>query len=420
MPSLGKWIGRSVWSFLDQGLFALSNFALNVLLARWLGESDYGAFSVAFTVFLFLGVLYSALMIEPMLVFGPGRYQGAFLSYLRVLGSVHWRFAAVATAVIGMVCAAFYFGSPVFPSLLVLSLVSGLILQQWLLRRACYVRMEPQVAAIGGIVYLIVVFGGAFGLRETGQLSAVNGILLMAIASIAASLWIRFRLSSRGRDECEGPERSTLIHDHWNYGKWAVATGILSWFPGNIYMLVLPAWHGEEASGALRASFNLALPMLQVAASAGTMLLPVFVRAKSGPGFARSLRGILLLLGLPSVVYAGIVALFGKPLFLALYDGAYADAAGSAWLVVLAVVPGAVVTVLGAALRALEASSRVFVAYVGASLACLLVGLPLTAIHGVSGAAAGMVLASLTTATVMAFQLRRAFRQSLPAAPETP
>ncbi|WP_193210816.1 polysaccharide biosynthesis C-terminal domain-containing protein [Luteolibacter marinus] len=414
VPSLGKWFGRSVWSLLDQGLFALSNFALNVLLARWLGESDYGAFSVAFTVFLFLGVIYSSLMVEPMLVFGPGRYEGAFQAYLKVLGAIHWRIAALATTGIGAVCAAFYLGGPVFSSLLVLSLVSGLIFQQWLLRRACYVRLEPRVAAIGGIIYLTVMLGGAAGLRQSGQLSAVNGILLMAVASLFASLWIRRRLGANGVDSCEGPGRAAVVRDHWAYGKWAVATGVLSWFPGNIYMLLLPVWKGEEASGALRASFNLALPMLQVVASAGTMLLPVFVRARNEPDFARTLQRVLLLLGVPALAYVGMVVLFGKWFFQMLYDGAYEEHAGMAWVVVLSVVPGTVVMVLGAALRAMEASSKVFIAYVGASLACIVAGLPLTAKYGVAGAAAGMVLASLTTAVVMGFQLRRALRTPLP------
>src|SRR5207247_11135829 len=100
----GRWLGREFWAVTDQGLFAVSNFALNVLLARWLAPQDYGAFAVAFAVFLLLGTFHSSLLIEPMLVFGPGRYRRRLSEYVGVLLYGHSGFAVLGSLVLLLAC----------------------------------------------------------------------------------------------------------------------------------------------------------------------------------------------------------------------------------------------------------------------------------------------------------------------------
>ena len=58
--AITKWAGKGFWAVMDQGLVATSNFILNILLVRWLITIEYGDFSVAYTIFLFLGTFHSA------------------------------------------------------------------------------------------------------------------------------------------------------------------------------------------------------------------------------------------------------------------------------------------------------------------------------------------------------------------------
>ena len=61
------------------------------------------------------------------------------------------------------------------------------------------------------------------------------------------------------------------------------------------------------------------------------------------------------------------------------------------------------VTVLGSALRALERTDRIFWCYVGAVLSALMVGIPLAATHGVSGALMGWLASSAVTILMMSW-----------------
>src|SRR5690606_2918205 len=82
--------GKASWAAFDQALFAGSNFILNLLLVRWLEPGEYGAFSLVYAVFLLAGTAHSALLTEPMLVFGPGRHASGIFSYLGTVVRLHW------------------------------------------------------------------------------------------------------------------------------------------------------------------------------------------------------------------------------------------------------------------------------------------------------------------------------------------
>src|ERR1019366_3825617 len=59
------WAGKGSLALLDQGLISGSNFLIGILLARWLVPEQYGAFSLAFSVFLLLSYVYHSLLSEP-------------------------------------------------------------------------------------------------------------------------------------------------------------------------------------------------------------------------------------------------------------------------------------------------------------------------------------------------------------------
>src|SRR5271170_1290937 len=64
-----RWITKGGLAILDQGLISGSNFLIGILLARWLMPAQYGAFALAFSVFLLLSYVYQSFLAEPQAVF---------------------------------------------------------------------------------------------------------------------------------------------------------------------------------------------------------------------------------------------------------------------------------------------------------------------------------------------------------------
>src|SRR5947207_12866057 len=82
---LVRWVTKGGLAILDQGLISGSNFLIGILLARWLMPDQYGAFALAFSVFLLLSYVYQSFLAEPQAVFSGSAYRKSLRGYLQTL-----------------------------------------------------------------------------------------------------------------------------------------------------------------------------------------------------------------------------------------------------------------------------------------------------------------------------------------------
>jgi O-antigen/teichoic acid export membrane protein len=401
-------VGNGAWAVLDQGLFSGANFLLNLLLARWLVPHAYGAYTVTYLMFLLVGTFHTALLTEPMLVFGPGKYLTVSSAYLRVLLRGHWRFGLAAGSVLAIAALVLFLtDSPmVSATLLTLALASPFILLQWLLRRWCYVGMQPRLAVEGGVVYLACMLVGAFGLYQSATLSAPSAIGLMALASLVSSSWLGWRSTSGSQViSWSATFAREVVGDHWGYGRWAAASSALIWIPGSFYSVVLPVWGGLQDTAQLMAMFNLLMPAIQALTALGIVLVPTLVKERYHTALPALIRQLLLWLALGSSAYWLAISLGGPWMVRQLYGGKYLEATRILWIIGLVPISTAIVAVLGAALRAMEKPDKVFWAYVASSVATVTIGSMLIARWGLIGAAIGLAMSYAVTAATMAWFL---------------
>jgi O-antigen/teichoic acid export membrane protein len=395
------WAGKAFWAVLDQGLFATSNFVLGVLLARWLTPEQFGSFAVAHSGFLLAGTLHSGLFSEPMLVFASARHATRFSAYLDILLHAHWRLTGLGSVLlIGAALICWFLGSPPLAgALLGAAVAAPFILFGWLVRRACFSCLQPRWAAMGGTLYLVLLLAAISLLKWLGLLSAFAAFFVTGGAGLISGFWILSRLR---RDSSAattvGPSRGEVFRDHWSYGRWAVASSALSWIPGNIYSIVLPAFAGLEAAGALRALSNLAMPIMHANGALATLLIPALGSVRGRPAFDRVVRTALGAFVAGSLAYWLLLTSFRTPIIAWLYRGAYSDTTSLVPAMALLPLVAACMAVLGSALRVLERPQLVFRAYVISVAATVTIGIPLVARWGVKGAVAGLVLSSATTA----------------------
>ena len=403
--TLSSWLQKGSWSVLDQGLFAMSNFAVNVLLARWLTPVEYGAFTlVSFVVLLLIGVLHTGMFTEPMLVFGSGTFQHRRKPYLREILKGHALFTlAVAPIVLLVGWASTTVGHPELTfAFYALAVAQGTILLMWLLRRACYLFFRPDLAAVGGLSYVAATAAGLAGLVVFDALSAPTAILLMAGASLVAAVVIVLLLRVYPAREPADGLREEILTAHKGYSGWASATGGLEWVQGLLPFLVLPIWYGLESAAAFRALFNLIMPVMQAYGALSLLLVPTFVRARADGRLRRVLVYALVpVVGL-TIGYGLVIGVWGQPLLNVLYGGQYTAHAGLLWLFALYPIAGGVATVLSALRRAEERPKAVFRARGGAAGLMATVGTALIWAMGLAGAILADILASVTEVILLA------------------
>ena len=375
----------------------------------------YGAFTVAFSVFMLLGTFHTGLLTEPMLVFGPGRYRGWLPQYLSALLRGNAVFSGLGALVLGAAGYGFYLrgAGEVAAVLFALALAQPFILFLWLARRACYVRHRPEWAALSGLVYAALVLAGAYGLERTSWLSAATALGLMSGAGLVAGLLIAFAFLRIPLDVRlpEGALAETS-KAHWDYGRWIVGTGVLGWTVGYLPLLLLPIVAGLEASGTLKALWNFTLPVFHVYTALSALLLPTLVRVRGTARFGRYVRGLTAAVAVGALGYAFLLGLAGRPLVAWVYDGQYVEAAPLLWLVGALVVAG-VGVVARVALKALERPDLVFRAFALSAAATLTLGVACLFAFGLVGALLSLLIGTLVETLVTFYFYARQRRTSV-------
>ena len=400
-----NWITHGGWAVADQAVFVLTNVILNVLLARWLLPAYYGAFAVAYSVFLLIGACHAAVLIEPMLVFGSSRYASQWKAYSDLLLKGNHLLATVASlglAVAG-VCSWLIGSRALGGAFLGMATASPFILCMWLTKRSCYVNQQTQLATAQSLIYFALTLAGLLFLKGAQLISLFSAMLVVALASALAGAWVLNKLRVVGRPIQTRLDRQDVTRAHWEYGRWALMTNILLWMSTNFYLLALSIWSSLEISGHLKAITNLAFPLMQANAALSAAVLPVLVVSSSnGSEFRRVMyRAIGFFAGL-GAVYGMAIGIFGAPLIQLLYRGNYDASMKVMWLLAVVPVFDGLNAVLSSTLRSLEQPSRVFLAQVVAAVCGVSFGIVATRAWAVVGAVGAMVLTGGLAVVVLA------------------
>ena len=401
---IDKWAGKSFWAVMDRGSVATSNFFLNILLARWLSKTEYGSFAVAYTIFLLVSTFHTSMFNEPMLVFGPGKYKDKTIAYLRVILIGHWIFGIIVGTIFLLIYLTLlhFTGSPLTNTFLGLSLASPFILFQWLMRRACYIDLQPHLAAFAGVGYMALTFLGAFSLHFFEFLGPTAVLLVMAVGSLFSGFWIYYKLEVYSNSKIESELIRSVLKNHWRYGRWASGSSILAWIPGNVFIFLLPIWSGIESSAAYKAVLNLLLPMMHVNTALSAPLLPVLVSKRETQSFGRLVIRVSALLLTATIIYWLLLGFFGNSIIQFLYRGHYLEHVGLLWFAGLILIMDTVITISRSALQALELPKKVFLSNVASSGVILTIGVLFVFFWDVRGAMLGWLTSLIVSGTIMA------------------
>jgi O-antigen/teichoic acid export membrane protein len=412
--TVGRWVTKGGFAILDQGLISGSNFLISILLARWLIPAQYGAFSTAFSVFLFLSYVYQSLLSEPQAVFSGSAYRQCLRGYLKALLSIQ-----LVVTVFGLVLlggsAAIAYGlgkADGFPGALAgVAIASPCILFFWLLRRSYYMNLAPARAAMGAFLYFALVTGGLFVVYKKALISPFSAYLLMAIGALGTGLFLLSQIKKAlPPDTCDAPTASQAWRKHWEYGRWALGVSVVTWIPYYMYYPLVSMFSGMAQAGQLRAVMNLSLPLEQSYTALSILFLPYAARVCREKGIASSgplVRRITLLFVAGAVVYWAILIPFKSVAFHILYGGKYMELAPLIPYVALGTTLWSAAFGPAIMLRAIESPDSIFYARVVASVLSLVVGVPATWAFGLWGVVWSVIVANIAAFLISMYILQR-------------
>src|ERR1700680_161719 len=234
------WLRKASFSVLDQGLISGSNFLIGVLLARWLEPEQFGAYTLAFSTFLLISVVYQALVLEPQSVFAtstyrhePRQYMGSLLRLHGVLASA----AFLAFVIAALLTHGQHSGASLPGALAGILLAAPWILLLWLSRGMCYAKQSPHVATSGAVVYSVIMLFGFLALLRLRLLTPVTVFTLMGVASLVTSLVLLVVLRPSLLAGTSATRLSEVGRQHWRYGRWALAAYVMALVSGDFILI---------------------------------------------------------------------------------------------------------------------------------------------------------------------------------------
>jgi O-antigen/teichoic acid export membrane protein len=412
---LRRWGLKSALSIIDQGLTAAVGFGVNFLLARWLPTPIYGAFAVAFAVYLFMSGFHNVLLLEPLSVLGPARHAHRLRAYFRAQIATHAALVGVLAMLVvlaGLATMQIAPANPLGDALTGGGIALPFLLLLWLARRMCYVVNRPAAAVLGSAVYSLLVLASFLVAWKAGKVTPGFAFVLMGAASLVTSGLLLWRLGLRAsRAHTERALKWTrALRENWLYGRWLLGSAVLYAATSQLQMVLAAAFLGLGAAGILRAMQIPSMVMTQIITATGLLVLPAlsynFARGET-QRLRRRATLVSLALGAFALAFVGLFALFGAPIERILYAGKYAPYRSLMAMLALIPVMNGFAAGFSIAMRASQKPQFDLISNVVAAPVGLLSALLFMRWWGLAGAVVSMVLgfAALALTTFICFRL---------------
>jgi O-antigen/teichoic acid export membrane protein len=407
--SLRRWCTRSTLAIIDQGFVSGTSMLVNISLARSLPAVVYGAFAIAFTLFLFVAGFHNVLLLEPMSVLGPANYPQHLGSYFA--GQVRLHGVLTAALSLGLFACAGAIAAAsgrneITKALLALGAVLPFLLLFWVARRMLYIMQRPRIACFASLGYLLLATAGISVLRRVHHLSAVTAFAVVGIASFLPSLFLLWAAGVRSLRAESSQDIYRIARENWNYGKWMIGASIFYSTAFYGQMFVTASIFGAAAAGVLRAMQLPSMVMAQ-ATTAISLLGLSSLSYDFGQGSLDKLRSkgqsIAVALTATAVIYEAILALTARPLEHLLYGGRFASQARLIPLFGVVPVLLALSTGLSLVLRSHQITKIEFLANALAAPAAIISALVGVRLWGLAGAAFSSVVAGATSVLVTGY-----------------
>jgi O-antigen/teichoic acid export membrane protein len=315
------------WLFADQGVFALSNFLLNILFARWLPQSHYGIYALTFSGYLVLTLLHYGMILEPLLVQSGKVEARCRRSYIMTVIKAHLlvNLGVLSVALLAM-CCLFLLNLPT-AALGVIGAGGGGILMLMLLtaRRLCLKFLNTKVSALIGVIYLIGVITSAYMLYADNMVTWLAIWLILGGWALVCSIVI-FTLLYRATDGNDPYSLRTLYEFQMQYAYFATAAASAQWLRFDGVMVLLASLVGIQQVAETRAMYSILNPFSQINIALNTSWL---VQSSEADLHNRRLPvwQVVISYGGLLMALAGLMVWWKHDLVQLVYGGRYVDAA---------------------------------------------------------------------------------------------
>lgn len=245
------------WALADQSMVSGVNFCTGVILARFLGLEEFGMFTLAWTIILFVHGLQLAVIVSPMMTIGAKQseefasgYFGAMFTQALIFSVLMFSSIVLAALLIDIYLPAWQLADIAF----VLALAGTGFLFQDFIRRYLFTRQKAHLAFLNDAISYISQLVLLLWCFNNIEMNSSRVFLILGITSGMAIL------ASIGNFPSLVLDRKILrkvMSRNWRFARWLSASSIVQWLSGHLFLIAAGSFLGVAVVGAMKSAQNI-------------------------------------------------------------------------------------------------------------------------------------------------------------------
>jgi O-antigen/teichoic acid export membrane protein len=410
---------------LDQIAVSITNFSTGILIGRFCSKSELGLYMLGYSVLLFAIALQQMAISSPFIALRP-RLDGELArNYTSGAYSQQFLFSGACSLALVIASFAVWFKQPQLSAvLLCYAIATPCMLFKEMYRRVCFSTMHARRALAVDVAVGAVQIAVLFAFARTEHMSAVTGVLTVAMAtSLLLMGWLL-----RGKDGIWFGLRDAraVLKDNWTLAQWIIGSQLLWAASLYSYPWLISHLKGTASAGVWAACFGINALGNPLLLGLQNFIEPRISHAWADGGAVQVRRLVwksTAVLAGSMLAFSGFIFFAGARAIVMLYGPKYGGNGLTVTLITLSFAAGAAGFAFSCGFFVSgkgKLDMRISWVYPIALLAC---GVPLVARFGPLGGGLSLVIANTVSTLLRAAQFLVTFRDpfltAAPAAQET-
>ena len=392
----------------DQAIVSGSNFILGILIARFLGITEFGVFTLIWMVIMFINSIQLSFIINPMMTFShkQNKYKRKyFFSSLFIL-QIAFSLLSVLLTMIGLIIINYFYPELNLRGFSIYFIIVLFFTQiQDFIRRFFFVENKIEKALFSDfityilrLIFLLILFYFYKPSLEIVFLSIILSLLISIIYSIFSYNFLQyFNLKKKNY-------LIKVFIENWNFSKWLVASSVFLWTSGNYFIIVAGVILGPFSVGVIKAMQNI-VGISHILFQAFENFVPIdaskiFLKNKL-KGLNQYLLKFTLFGGIGLIFLFSLIYIFSENLILLLYGDKYIQYVNILNLYLIVYILNFLAIPLTIGLRTIEYTKPVFLSYIITTILSFMLANKFVDNFNLNGILYGIIIVQMTRVLIL-------------------
>jgi len=261
------------YSFIDQALVSLINFAIGIAFIKLTTKEQYGLYSIYFTIILLILGFQNAIINTQIIVRAPKKNNSKRKTFITGLHNGQYLIALPLAVIICFIAWIVYPKENTMAlHTVIISIATIGVLSREFTRSYLYFLLKPSKVLIADILYAIALLVFTFLILNDSGFNAITMVIGLGVASLISSITMLAVVKFSIKTSLNSIVLS--LKESWEEGRWALLGVTVTWLQSYSFIYLSAIFSGPDTTAELNAARLILTPLITLNTSIFVVLKP--------------------------------------------------------------------------------------------------------------------------------------------------